>query len=182
MAEAKTTKGKKAKVEKPVEELKEELLEQAKAEKRTEEDTPAEEQVIDLHLEKNPYLVGEGVDEGGPSNIEEETPLVDSNETVDIDPNGPVAEEDPLDEVEKTVEKFEEVTKELDEKVAELGTMGPEKAGNAAKETLNEIIEMENALRKEIEEEEKALTERQKKGMRRWLGDFWNGVSSGWDN
>ena len=91
-------------------------------------------------------------------------------------------EDNPLKEVEETVEKFEEVTKNLEEKVAEIGNLAPQKVESAAKETLNEIREMEEELRKEIEAEEQALTPKQRKGMRRWLGDFWNGVSSGWDN
>ena len=84
--------------------------------------------------------------------------------------------------VEDAVEKFDEVTKNLEDKVAEIGNLEPEKVENAAKETLNEIREMEAELKKEIEAEENALTPKQKTGMRRWLGDFWNGVSSGWDN
>jgi molecular chaperone DnaK (HSP70) len=94
----------------------------------------------------------------------------------------PVQEDNPLKEVEETVEKFDEVTKNLEEKVAEIGNLEPQKVESAAKETLNEIREMEEELRKEIEAEEAALTPKQRKGMRRWLGDFWNGVSSGWDN
>ena len=90
--------------------------------------------------------------------------------------------EDVLEEVEQAVEKFDEVTKNLEEKVAEIGNLEPQKVESAAKETLNEIREMEEELRKEIEAEEEALTPNQRKGMRRWLGDFWNGVSSGWDN
>ena len=86
------------------------------------------------------------------------------------------------EEVEQAVEKFDEVTKNLEEKVAEIGNLEPQKVESAAKETLNEIREMEEELRKEIEAEEEALTPNQRKGMRRWLGDFWNGVSSGWDN
>lgn len=91
-------------------------------------------------------------------------------------------ENNPLKEVEETVEKFDEVTKTLEEKMAEIEKLEPQIVESAAKETLNEIREMEEELRKEIEAEEAALTPKQRKGMRRWLGDFWNGVSSGWDN
>lgn len=120
--------------------------------------------------------------------VSNDTEVVENEDKTPEEPFDEVEErpeeenQDPLKEVEDAVEKFDEVTKNLEEKVAEFEKLAPYMVESAAKETLNEIHEMEAELKKEIEAEENALTPKQKTGMRRWLGDFWNGVSSGWDN
>lgn len=158
------------------------------AEKKTtsKKAAPKENVVIEENAGTPEVSSEESLAEEKPEVVQEEQETVETKNpevSNDAEAEEPAEEvQDMLKEVEDVVEKFDEVTKNLEDKVAEIGNLEPEKVENAAKETLNEIREMEAELKKEIEAEENALTPKQKTGMRRWLGDFWNGVSSGWDN
>ena len=55
----------------------------------------------------------------------------------------------------------------------------PEKVAEVAKKKLNDLEEIEEGIRKQLEAEDKLLSETQKRATRnlfgRGFGDFWNG-------
>lgn len=74
----------------------------------------------------------------------------------------------------------------LDDAVKEAQNAEPGEVAEVASKKLNELAEIEKQLEKEVEVEAKLLSDTQKKAVGnlfgRGFGDFWNGVSSGWEN
>ena len=94
--------------------------------------------------------------------------------------------EEPEKELEDVEKELDDFNKELEKKIEEVQSAEPEKIAEVAKVKLSELEEMERELAKDIEKEEAGLSEGQKKAANRLFGrgfgDFWNGVSSGWEN
>ena len=125
---------------------------------------------------------GEEEDEPGDVPTEDKFPSVNDQ----LEPEEPGNLDEITEEVEKVAEELNEFSEDLEKKVEEVQAAEPEKVVEVAKQKLSEIEEIEKGLQAEIEKEENNLSEQQKKNVKRLFGrgfgDFWNGISSGWEN
>lgn len=188
MAEAKTTKAKaaKPKVEEEapqVEKLNETPADVAKeaAEEllNNEEEVPEKvDSFENTHEDKEAEETPENTASAeGPAEAEEAKEPSDPIESVTAEVSK---------EIEKTTEELKEFTENLDKKVKEVENAEPEKVAEVASEKIGELAGIEDNLKKEIEKEEAKLSTPQKNAAKklfgRGFGDFWNGVSTGWEN
>lgn len=191
MAETKTTKPKAAKPKTVKENEKindgeEKFLKEEAIENEVEASEP--EDVCNANCEA--YLNGEpvedqpAVDEPEPESVEEtqnpaEEPVTPENVAEKI------AEEVSAinSATEKEVSDFYE---HLDDAVKEAQNAEPEKVAEVASKKLNELEEIEKRLEDELDKEVEALSATQRKAadklFGRGFGEFWNGVSTGWEN
>lgn len=191
MAETKTTKPKAAKPKTVKENEKindgeEKFLKEEAIENEVEASEP--EDACNANCEA--YLNGEPaedqpvVDEPEPESAEEtqnpaEEPITAENVAEKI------AEE--VSAINSATEKeLSDFYEHLDDAVKEAQNAEPEKVAEVASKKLNELEEIEKRLEDELDKEVEALSATQRKAadklFGRGFGEFWNGVSTGWEN
>lgn len=172
MAETKTTKPKatKPKEEKPkVEEPEVGVTNTEANEAVTEQTETGEATETNTAVAVEPAPTGENAPEAEPGDVEE-----------------PTSEENPMAELDTAIDEAQKLNEELENKVAEVEQAEPEKVVEVAKKKLNELEELEDRVQREIEAESEKLENLNKRGAKspfsRGFNEFWNGVSSGWEN
>ena len=157
------------------------------AEKEVEASEPAE--VVETYVEANDTVTATVTDEPQTTATQ-----ADVSEYETPTAEGPITAENVAERLSQELEgdlqatenEIKEFYEGLDNAVKEVQAAEPEKVAEVASKKLNELAEIERSLQESIDEEAAKLSESQKKAANRLFGrgfgEFWNGVSSGWEN
>lgn len=157
------------------------------AEKEVEASEPAE--VVETYVEANDTVTATVTDEpqttATQADVSEyETPTAEE----------PITAENVAEKIAEEVSAINSATEKelsdfyehLDDAVKEAQNAEPEKVAEVASKKLNELEEIEKRLEDELDKEVEALSATQRKAadklFGRGFGEFWNGVSTGWEN